>query len=59
MAGNSEGSGGQRFFRYHSEDSLRATHGAFSNLEIMSFWETPDQRPGHSEVWLNCLVRKL
>jgi 2-polyprenyl-3-methyl-5-hydroxy-6-metoxy-1,4-benzoquinol methylase len=56
--GTGEGHDGERFFRYHTADTLRAALARQPGLEILDLWESPDQRPGHSEIWLDGLVRK-
>lgn len=55
--GQGERSDGDRFFRDHSEASLRGVLGQL-NVEIEELWETRDIRPGHAEGWLNCVVRR-
>jgi SAM-dependent methyltransferase len=49
---------GPRFFRYHTEETLRALLRQQGDLEVLEVWETPDRRPGHPEVWLNVLARR-
>ena len=48
---------GERFFRYHTEGSLRAVLAAL-DVEVDELWQTPDLRPDHHESWINCLARK-
>jgi SAM-dependent methyltransferase len=47
-----------RHFTDLDENALRRLLGDLSNVEKVDCWQTLDQRPGRSDVWLNVLVRR-
>lgn len=46
-----------RLFTDMQEDELTRLL-RFAGAKTLTLWTTPDQRPGRSDIWLNCLLRK-
>ncbi|MCR4781279.1 MAG: class I SAM-dependent methyltransferase [Lachnospiraceae bacterium] len=47
-----------RYFHDYTEFSFRDVIEGFNSLNIEMSWLTDDTRPGHSEKWLNLILRK-
>ena len=56
--GDGERNDGNRHFTDATEPRLRSWLQGLADVESIHCWTTDDQRPAHSEQWLNALIRR-